>query len=343
MEKISLSARIDSFSRLGEMLRERLRGDGTFEELELFESVVRRAKHENGWFEDYAVKQAIEEIASWLTVDTLTAWVNEYDLQDGEPKTVGVIMAGNIPLVGFYDLLCVLISGNKLTAKLSSKDTVLMNYVAQFLREDLPAWADYIEFTDGLMKDVDAMIATGSNNSSRYFDYYFGKYPHIIRKNRTSVAVLNGSETDEKLKQLGADFFTYFGLGCRNVSRVFLPMGFKMDALFESIVDYSYVGNNKKYFNNYEYNKTLYLLNSEQMLDNNFVVLRERDELKTPVGVIHYSFYSDLSEVESFIKENESEIQVVVGEMGLPFGEAQKPTLNDAPDNVDVLSFLTNL
>lgn len=343
MEKISLSTRIDSFSRLGEMLRDRLNGKGSFEELELFEAVIRRAKHENGWFEDYAVKQAIEEVAAWLTVDRLTEWVESYNLEESSPKVIGVIMAGNIPLVGFYDMLCVLISGNKLLGKLSSKDTVLMNYVAQFLKDDLPAWGEYIEFTEGLMKDIDAMIATGSNNSSRYFDYYFGKYPHIIRKNRTSVAVLNGNESEEELKQLGADFFTYFGLGCRNVSRVFLPEGYPMNQLFESIVEYSYVGNNKKYFNNYEYNKTLYLLNSEQMLDNNFVVLREREELKTPVGVIHYSFYSDAAEVESYLEENRNEIQVVVGDLGMPFGEAQKPTLYDAPDNVDVLKFLKNL
>ena len=238
-------------------------------------------------------------------------------------------MAGNIPLVGFHDFLSVLVSGNKIVAKLSSDDKTLLPALGQHLIEFIPGLKERIVFTSGRIGEIDAVIATGSDNSMQYFEQYFGKYPNIFRKNRTSIAVLKGDETEDDIKSLGSDIFDYFGLGCRNVSYLLLPEGFELSRFFEGVISYGEVIHNNKYGNNYDYNKAVYLMNKLEILDNNFCLLRESNELFSPLSMIHYQFYKDQSDIDNYIKEHESKIQVVVGRDYLDYGQAQCPAFND--------------
>jgi hypothetical protein len=251
-------------------------------------------------------------------------------------------MAGNIPLVGFHDFLSVLMSGNIAVIKLSSDDNRLLPVLIEMLLLLQPELDERIFIVDRI-KNIDAVIATGSNNSARYFEKYFGHLPNIIRKNRTSVAVLNGNETETDLMELGKDLFTYFGLGCRNVSHVMIPHDFDLDRLFKAIVDYGDIINHHKYANNYDYYKAIYLLNREEFMENGFVLTKETKVLFAPISVINYQRYTTKSEVVDFIGDYREEIQVVVGLDFLPFGKAQSPTLTDYADGVDTMAFLTKL
>lgn len=252
-------------------------------------------------------------------------------------------MAGNIPLVGFHDYMCVLLSGHKLLAKVSSKDEVLIKYVHGLLGEIAPELADQCTFTSDRMQDMDAIIATGSDNSARYFEYYFGKKPHIIRKNRTSIAVLTGKESKEDLSLLGEDIFTYYGLGCRNVTKVFVPQDFSIDWFYEGIFEHGQVINHHKYQNNYDYHKSVYLLNQDQIWDNNFLLLKESEAFTSPVGVMYFEKYDTMNQLEERLQAEESNIQCRVGYNGLPIGTAQKPLVNQYADNIDTLQFLADL
>lgn len=311
------------------------------EYLELQTTVNRQVSY-NGWFTKENVRQSLTALGNQLTEENLQSWVNPYKYSE-KPKTVAVIMAGNIPLVGFHDFLCVLISGNAVVAKLSSDDSTLLPKLGEGLIQFVPELKNRMVFTKGKIGEVDAVIATGSNNSLKYFEQYFGKYPHIFRKNRTSIAVLDGNESKEDLEKLGLDIFSYFGLGCRNVSHVFIPEDFELNRLFEAIVAHGEVINNNKYGNNYDYNKAIYLMNKMELLDNNFVLLRESQDLFSPLAMLHYQRYSDKQEVYDFIKSQEENIQVVVGNEHLPFGQAQQPGLTDYADGVDVMAWLSSL
>lgn len=264
------------------------------------------------------------------------------------PKNIGIIMAGNIPLVGFHDLLSVLISGHNAIVKTSSKDDVLIEFVINFLKDSNEDLKHAIQKVDRL-KNHEAVIATGSNNTARYFKYYFREIPHIIRKNRTSVAVLEGNETKEDLKNLSIDIFQYFGLGCRNVTHLYLPEGFNTDLLFDAFFDWQYIINHNKYANNYEYNRAIYLMSKDKFLDNNFIILKESEALHSPIGVVFYSYYNNLEQVKDLIEENMDNIQCVVnnGKLGfknsIQFGKTQKPSLTDYADGVNVLEFLSKL
>lgn len=263
-------------------------------------------------------------------------------------KTIAVIMAGNIPAVGFHDLLCVLLSGHRMLIKLSSDDALLIPYFVEQLVRFEPLISKQVKYTEGKLENFDAVIATGSNNSARHFEHYFGKYPHIIRKNRTSVTVLSGGETKEELHALGHDIFDYFGLGCRNVSKVFVPKGYRPDTLFEGIYPFSYVIENKKYANNYEYNRAVYLLNKEPFLDNNFLIVKSGKDLHSPVGVLFYEEYEGEAAVLERLAATSEEIQCVVTNMPLsvtkvPLGSAQKPSVFTFADNVNTIGFLNNL
>ncbi|MBL4861701.1 MAG: acyl-CoA reductase [Crocinitomicaceae bacterium] len=306
------------------------------------QSVINRQISYNGWFTKENVRQSLKALGEQLTEESLSNWAEAYSYGD-QPKAVALIMAGNIPLVGFHDFLAVLISGNKVLAKLSSDDKTLLPALATHLIDFVPDLKHRIEFTTGILSGMEAVIATGSDNSLKYFEQYFGKYPHIFRRNRTSVAVLTGDETKEDFDGLGTDIFSYFGLGCRNVSHLLLPKGFELNQFFEGVVQYGDVVHNNKYGNNYDYNKAVYLLNQHALLDNNFVLLRESEELFSPLAMIHYHFYENQEEVSAYLKEHENSIQVVVGANHFPFGEAQCPKLNDYADGVDVMEWLTGL
>jgi len=258
-------------------------------------------------------------------------------------------MAGNIPLVAFHDWFCVLLSGNKFKGKLSSDDNLLLPFLSKVLITIEPYFENQIEFTEGQLKNMDAVIATGNNNSARYFEYYFSKLPHIIRKNRNSVAVLDGTEKSDELGLLGKDIFQYFGLGCRNVSKLFVPEKYKFDMFFESIIEFKDIVMHNKYANNYEYNRTIYLMNSDKsLLDNNFLLLKADLSYSSPIGVLFYEFYSDINSLNAKLENEKEQIQCIVSKNNnvknaIGFGKAQCPSLNDYADGIDTMKFLISL
>ncbi|MCR9227155.1 MAG: acyl-CoA reductase [Flavobacteriaceae bacterium] len=310
--------------------------------------IVARAGHHNGWFTEDNVLFSLQQWGELLTEQYIKDWLDNYSFQtENEPKTVGIVMAGNIPLVGFHDFLCVLLSGNKVLARLSSNDKVLLPYLSNFLIEQEPSLADKIEFVDGKLENFDAVIATGSNNTGRYFEYYFGKKPNIIRKNRNSVAVLTGNENKEELTALGEDIFRYYGLGCRNVSKIYVPNDYDFDGLFNAFFQYRDIINQHKYANNYDYNKAVYLMSEFKILDNGFLILKQDESLTSPISALFYSYYDDESTLRKKLQEIEEHIQCVVSseakENDVNFGDTQKPSLNDYADGIDTMEFLLKL
>lgn len=356
---MSINQRIKAFVALGKFLEQftvtgKKMGDSPLNKqfYTSFTELIQSVHFQNAWFTATNVRSAIQGVVHNLKEETLVAWLSYYIEPlscSKKEKNVAVIMAGNIPMVGFHDMLCVLLSGNKFTGKLSSDDKLLLPAVAKILIAIEPEYSPLIEFTEGQLKNIDAVIATGSNNSARYFEYYFGKYPHIIRKNRNSAAVLTGSETKEELQRLGEDIFQYFGLGCRNVSRLFVPEGYKFDTFYEAIYMFRDVINNNKYGNNYEYNRTVYLMNSpEGLLDNNFLLLKKDSSYCSPIGVLFYEFYPDLKALNTKLAADKELIQCIVShspliEKSLPFGQAQLPGPDDYADGVDTMQFLAGL
>ena len=338
---MQLTARIDTLVQLGKHLREKPAS---------LHRVVVKACLENPWFTKEHVYDAIDAICEeFLDEKKLEAWLAKYDFEDiTQPtKTVGIIMAGNIPLVGFHDFLCVFVSGQKAIVKLSSKDNQLFKYIAKTLFEISPEIVNYIEMPP-FFKKFDAVIATGSNNSSRYFDYYFGKYPHIIRKSRSSVAILSGNETTKDFEKLGIDIFKYLGLGCRNVSKLFVPKDFDFVRFLDALQLYNEVQHHNKYKNNYDYYRSIYLLNQEHHYASNFLMLVEKEAIASPIAVLHYEFYENEDDLANKLIENRNDIQCVVGDSAnrgdcIAFGEAQKPQLWEYADKVDTLQFLIDL
>lgn len=305
---------------------------------EEFEHTIAFEKNYNGWFTPEIIRQRLCAIAEILQVEKLAAWTSKYNFSD-TPRTVGVIMAGNIPLVGFHDLLSVLMSGNKAAVKMSSDDRHLLPKIFQMMKVFYPSIEDLIQLEPNF-KSIDAMLATGSDNSAKYFEKYFGHLPCLIRKNRTSIAVLDGSETKEELKRLGNDIFDFYGLGCRNVSQLLVPEDFDLDRLFEAIVDFGYIAQSNKYANNYDYHKAIYLMNQIPLLENGFLLTRNSDELFAPVAVLNILRYKSKDEVSQFIEKNKNKIQAIVGHNEIPFGQAQQPALEDYADGVDIIDFL---
>ena len=314
----------------------------TQEEYENLQLLILKQKQFNGWFTEVNVRNAIGALGSQLDESKLNNWVANYSITS-KPKKVGIVMAGNLPLVGFHDLLCVLLSGHNAVCKLSSDDKTLLPALIKQMEKWLPEVTDLVTFSLGPIGEIDVVIATGSDNSTRYFEQYFGKYPHIFRSSRTSVAVITGDETEEEMKALGTDIFQYFGLGCRNVSHLLLPKDFDMVRFVGAIIPYGDVINHHKYANNYDYNRTVFLLNKVPVLDNNFVLLRETEDLFSPLAVIHYQYYSSSSQISQFLSTNKDKIQAIVGRGYVPFGQAQCPKLNDYADGVDTMAFLSSI
>ncbi len=309
--------------------------------------LINSAKQFNAWFTPESTENAVKAIAGMLNSSDLKKWLLPYEEgneNDGNVKSVGLILAGNIPLVGFHDILCVLVTGNKALVKLSSQDKMLIPYFINKLTDIEPLFKDKIEYIERLT-DFDAVIATGSNNTSRYFEYYFSKVPHIIRKNRNSIAILSGKESDKELRSLGHDIFDYFGLGCRNVSKIYVPRSYNFRYLFEGIESFKPVIDHHKYNNNYDYNKSIYLVNLDKHLDNGFLLVKEDARLASPLAVLYYEEYDDIRMLEKEIIERSEEIQCIVSgnDMNIEtvkFGESQKPGLWDYADGVDTVAFL---
>ncbi len=300
------------------------------------------AGQQNGWFIPGFVEQAVQQIATrYLDEDLLQQWVRHYHIDDRiTPRTVGIVMAGNIPLVGFHDFLSVFICGHRQAIKLSSKDETLMKHLVQQLHSWEPATRELISL-EPILKNCDAYIATGSNNSANRFDYYFGRYPSIIRRNRTSVAVLTGQESREDLENLSADIHQYFGLGCRNVTKIFVPEGYDFVPLLQSFHAYKYFADHHKYRNNYDYNLSLHILNNQFYMTDGTTLLVEHASLFSAVSQLHYSFYNDRDAVLENLRQH-PDIQCIAG-ITVPYGKTQQPGLMDYADGVDTLQFLLGI
>lgn len=328
----SLDKKIEALCALGVYLQE---NDS------VFQAVREHAVRANSWFTDEHIGIAVQNIVSgFLQREALQRWAHAYP-QTPAPLTVGITMAGNIPMVGFHDLLCVYISGHKARVRFSSKDAVLIPHAIDFLATIDPDIREQIQSAEQL-KGCDAYIATGSNNTARYFEQYFAKYPHVIRRNRTSVAVLDGTETEEQLLDLGKDVFWFFGLGCRNVTQVCVPEGYDFGKLFRAFEPFSHVMHHHKYRNNYDYHLAVYLLNKVPYLSNDFLLLVANELPFSAVSVLHYQYYSDKAALVKKMSES-NDIQCVVGEGLVPFGQAQHPQLSDYADGVDLMAFLSSL
>ena len=347
--------RIATFTALGEVLRQ-IGENAGFKAIadyglddRSFKEYLQKALSANPWFTPESVFEMFSSIGTSLTEDKLGKWAGMYEFDPSATrKTVAVIMAGNIPAVGFHDFLSVLMAGHDLQAKLSSDDQFLIPAIAALVTGLEPQFEDRIEFRDDTISDFDAVIATGSNNTSRYFDYYFGKYPHIIRKNRNALAVINGRESHEELRKLGKDIFSYYGLGCRNVSKLMVPEEYDFKAFFKAIETFSWVGDHNKYRNNYDYNKSIFLVNGDDHLDNGFLLLKDDPAMSSPVSVMHYERYTTVEEINEFIDNEKDSIQCVISSDGsimgaIPPGTAQHPKLWDYADGIDTMEFLLNL
>lgn len=339
---------IKGLARLGNFLQDFLakkEGEYLEKEQKLFD-LLQRSETENPWFTQDNLGFCLQYWAGVLSEDQIKSWLSGYE-PAASPKKIGLILAGNIPLVGLHDVVSVLLSGHSAQIKLSSKDRLVLPFILELWNGFSEGRLSY-EYVEKL-SSYDAVIATGSNNTARYLEYYFKQVPSIIRKNRTSVAVLTGKESQEELQLLAEDIFRYFGLGCRNVTRLFLPEDYDLAQLFENFLHFKDIINHHKYANNYDYNRAVYLLNQEPFWDNNFVMLKEDEKLFSPLSVVHFSRYGKTEEVKQFLESNAEQIQCVVAgsEVGLKdavrFGKAQHPELHTYADNVDTLSFLSGL
>jgi hypothetical protein len=331
---MNLSERIDVLQKLQQYI---------LNDIAPLKAVKQKAFEKNKWFTgqfiDLSIKNILEE---FLDLAKLEKWISFYHIDDNiSPKIIGIVMAGNIPLVGFHDFLCVFVAGHHQHIKLSEKDEVLLTHLIEKMIEWNPKVANVIKISS-LLKDCDAYIATGSNNSSRYFDYYFGKYPSIIRRNKTSVAILEGNESAEQLSLLADDVHLYFGLGCRNVTKIYVPENYDFVPLLNAFRKYNYFGDETKYKNNYDYALALLIMNNKFYMTNESIILVEDENPFSAVSELHYSYYNDINRVEEELTQS-GDIQCIVGENFVPFGSSQTPSLFDYADGVDVMQFLLSL
>lgn len=338
---MTISERIHALGQLGAFIRDEVDG--------VFEPVIAQSIAENPWFTSMSVKSALLTISDqYLRSDKLNAWISNYELKNDKPKRVGLILAGNIPMVGIHDIISTFVSGHHSVIKYSSKDKVLLKYLIERLEKIDSRSKEYFTEVERV-KDIDAVIATGGSTAATHFHYYFSKYPNLIRKNRSSVAILTGEESREDLKRLGGDIFSYFGLGCRNISKLFVPSGYKFDTFYESIIDYQYVIDHNKYKNNYDYSHAIYLLGQHHFLTNNFLIVREDPTLSSRISCIHYEQYDEVEQVVSNLNSIKENIQCVTSLNPIasfaytPIGSCQHPTLSDYADRVDTMAFLTRL
>ncbi len=332
---------VKALERLGDFFRNASQENSHYQDL--FKA-LHQAQIQNGWFQQKSCLEAIESWGKALQKNQIEKWINDYALKDDRnPKTIALITAGNIPLVGLHDLISVWISGNNALVKCASKDRILMPFIVGID----PFFESSTVFSDHKLEDFDAVIATGSNNAARYFDHYFSKYPHIIRKNKNGVAVLDGKENNKDLEGLGKDMLQYYGLGCRNVSKLYLPTNYDLNKIFGGVYPLAEVLEMKKYANNYDYNKAVYLMSEFDFLENGFFMLREEKTIPSPIATAHYEFYNDFSQLEKYLEEQKENIQCVVTKQpikgAIAFGEAQNPQLWDYADGIDTLAFLNTL
>ncbi|ADY30806.1 MULTISPECIES: acyl-CoA reductase [Cellulophaga] len=346
-----LEDRIVAFSELGtlfadyyEFANSEKQEENTNEWVLKLQDAVHTASLHNGWFTEENILFCLKNWSNLLTQKNLNNWFKSYDLNLLKIKKVAIIMAGNIPLVGFHDFLATILTGNTALIKLSSNDKILLPFVSSFLIKQLPELANSITYVDGRLEGFDAVIATGSDNTARYFEHYFGKKPNIIRKNRNSVAVLTGNETNEQLENLAEDIFTYYGLGCRSVSKLFVPKGYNFDAFFKAMYPKQDIIHHVKYANNYDYNKAVYLMSEFNILENGFLMIKEDESYASPISSVFYEYYESLDTLKQKLTNDNNKIQCVVAsgllENEVAFGQTQQPSLTDYADNIDTVEFL---
>jgi len=352
---MTLDTKKNAFVKLGRFLAQFQEGNCIKNEtvfgndlfFEKFIDLIQLSQSHNGWYTPEQVYFSLQSWADALTEENLDKWLSEYDFSKVAPKKVALVLAGNIPLVGFHDFLSVLITGHDVLVKTSSNDQHLLPFLANYLIALEPEFKDKITFIEGKLEGFDAVIATGSNNTARYFEYYFKDKPSIIRKNRNSIAVLNGKETKEELTALGEDIFRYFGLGCRNVSKLFVPKGYSFDSFFEAIFEYQDVIHYEKYANNYDYNKAVFLMSNFKLLDNGFLTIKEDSSYGSPITSVFYEYYENLEDLQKRLESESDQIQCIVSnniiKNSIEFGTTQKPNLWDYADNVDTVSFLSTI
>ncbi len=352
---MNLEQRINAFVKLGvfmsQFTQENSQKLNTIEHNALFYDgflhQIKLAEGHNGWFTKDNIYFAISGWSNLLTINNINKWLGKYHFNIIKSKKVATIMAGNIPLVGFHDFLSVLISGHNVIVKQSSNDKQLLPYLAKYLEYVEPAFKGRIIFTEDKLKEFEAVIATGSDNTARYFEYYFKDKPSIIRKNRNSVAILNGNESDEELRLLSEDVFRYFGLGCRNVSKLFVPKDYSFDNFFKGVYDWNHIINQSKYSNNYDYNKAVYLMSEFDMLENGFLMIKEDESYASPIASVFYEYYNSNAELKEKLNADQEKIQCIVAnkftDTEISFGETQKPELWNYADDIDTIDFLLKI
>lgn len=342
---VALGTFLSQFSEVENLKKESVLNNDLF--FDRFIDLIKLSQSHNGWYTNDNVYFAIQSWAEALTIDNLNQWLDTYDFTNVDSKTVGLVLAGNIPLVGFHDFISVLLSGHKVLVKTSSNDQHLLPFLAEYLISIEPKLENHITFVEGKLEGFDAVIATGSNNTARYFEFYFKDKPSIIRKSRNSVAVLNGQETKEQMIALGEDVFRYFGLGCRNVSKIFVSKDYNFDAFFGGMFPYQDVIKYEKYINNYDYNKAVFLMSNFNLLDNEFLIIKEDSSYASPISSVFYEFYENLEDIKLRLQVDNEQIQCIVSndliENSVAFGQTQKPNLWDYADNVDTIKFLITL
>ena len=336
-----LEDRIKAIEKLGHFLADISENNPNYN---TFFKVLDQAQIQNAWFQKENCLDAIRSWGESLQHHKISQWIDPYTIhENNSQKTIAIIMAGNIPLVGLHDLISTWISGNKALVKCAIKDNILIPFIVS----TDPLFQSLTNFSEGQLENFDAVIATGSNNAARYFDYYFSKYPHIIRKNRNAVAVLNGKETQKDIESLGRDILQYYGLGCRNVSKLYIPRGFDLNMVFGGLFPYANVVEMNKYANNYDYNKAVYIMSKFYFLENGFFILRENKAISSPIATAHYEFYDSLYKLKKHLKDQQENIQCIVSNIDIEgviaFGEAQKPALWDYADGRDTMDFLLSL
>lgn len=351
----SIKNRINTFAKLGDFLSQftnskiQKKEDIPFNELffDGFQHQIKLAKENNQWFTKENILFAIESWSNSLTIENLESFVQDIHIKESSTKKVAVIMAGNIPLVGFHDFLSVLISGNSVLVKQSSNDKHLLPFLAKYLEYVDESFKGKISFTEERLNNFDAVIATGSNNTARYFEYYFKNKPNIIRKNRNSVAVLTGKETVEDFEKLSDDIFQYFGLGCRSVSKLYVPKNYDFELFFNGMYSKKEIINNAKYANNYDYNKAVYLMSEFDLLENGFLMIKEDESYSSPIATVFYEYYDNEIDLKIKLHKDREQIQCIVAkdfiENEVAFGQTQHPKLTDFADGINTLEFLSNL
>ena len=347
---VTLKKRINALNHLGKLFEELCNSKKNSKYdfwIKKFEKEIIVAHQYNNWFTKEYILLSLNQWSKELSKKNIISWIKEYNIKDCSDKTVAIIMAGNLPLVGFHDLLCAILLNFNCIIKLSSNDKVLIPLIVDYLNTLIPSFKNKIKFVDKPLKNFDGVIATGSNSSFKHFEYYFKNYPRVLRKSRHSIAILNGKESKSDLKSLGNDIFNYFGMGCRSVSKIFVPTNYNFDLLFNALYDFRDIINHNKYANNYDYNKAVYLMGEQKFIENGFLLIKKDNNLGSPIACLFYENYNSISEIKKKVKSFEDSLQCVVSNIdifsSIKFGLSQYPKINNYADNVDTLKFLLKI